>query len=62
MDPNREIAKEFTKKFDNKGITRQYFHRNTGLEQSDPSHPGHSWGWMNYEMNIILVKSASVLQ
>ena len=32
MDPNRKITKKFTKKFDNKIISRQYFHRKTGLK------------------------------
>ena len=31
MDPNRKIAKKFTKKFHGKVISRQYFHRKTGL-------------------------------
>ena len=32
MDPIRKIPKKFTKKFGNKVINRQYFHRKTGLE------------------------------
>ena len=35
MDPNRKIAKKFSKKFDSKVINRQYFHRKTGLESSE---------------------------
>ena len=31
MDPNRKIAKTFTKKFDGKVISRQYIHKKTGL-------------------------------
>ena len=31
MDPIRKIPKKFTKKFGNKFINRQYFHRKTGL-------------------------------
>ena len=27
MDPNREITKKFTKKFENKVINRQYVHK-----------------------------------
>ena len=33
MDPNRKITKKFNKKFDNKLINRQYFHRKTGLQK-----------------------------
>ena len=32
MDPIRKIPKKVTKKFVNKVINRQYFHRKTGLE------------------------------
>ena len=32
MDPNKKITKKFTKKFDSKVISRQYFHRKTGLK------------------------------
>ena len=32
MDPIRKIPKKITKKFVNKVINRQYFHRKTGLE------------------------------
>ena len=32
MDPIRKIPKNFTKKFGNKVINRQYFLRKTGLE------------------------------
>ena len=32
MDPNRKIPKKFTKKFDSKVISRQFFHRKTGLK------------------------------
>ena len=32
MDPNRKIANKFTKKFDSKVISRQYFHRKTRLK------------------------------
>ena len=32
MDPNRKIAKKFTKKFGSKVISRQYFQRKTGLK------------------------------
>ena len=32
MDPIRKIAKEFSKKFGNKVINRQYFCRKTGLK------------------------------
>ena len=32
MDPFRKIPKKFTKKFGNKVINRQYFHRKTGLK------------------------------
>ena len=31
MDPIRKIPKKVTKKFVNKVINRQYFHRKTGL-------------------------------
>ena len=31
MDPIRKIPKKITKKFVNKVINRQYFHRKTGL-------------------------------
>ena len=33
MDPIRKIPKKFTKKFGNKVINRQYFHRKTGLKR-----------------------------
>ena len=32
MDLIRKIPKKFTKKFGNKVINRQYFHRKTGLK------------------------------
>ena len=32
MDPIRKIPKNFTKKFGNKVINRQYFRRKTGLQ------------------------------
>ena len=31
MDPITKTTKKFTKKFGNKVINRQYFHRKTGL-------------------------------
>ena len=33
MDPIRKISKKVTKKFVNKVINRQYFHRKTGLQK-----------------------------
>ena len=33
MDPIRKIPKKVTKKFVNKVISRQYFHRKTGLKR-----------------------------
>ena len=42
MDPIRKISKKFTKKFGNKAINRQYFHRKTGLKyQSTQDQVGH---------------------
>ena len=40
MDPNRKITKKFTKKFDNKVINIQYFHRKTGLKLTTNSSKG----------------------
>ena len=35
MDLIRKILKKFTKKFGNKIINRQYFHRRTGLKTTE---------------------------
>ena len=61
MDPFRKIPKKFTKKFGNKVINRQYFHRKTGLKGLSPRQPAphdtsYTKGRCNYGVDIFQLR------